>query len=86
MLTEFLTHIEQNALTYAVAFARIAVFWQQVKTRLLSVPRSEINVYSVRSLVDYIRPEGSLLRYSCSTITRPTTEIPSYEIHDQLAA
>jgi hypothetical protein len=27
--------IEQNALTYAVAFARIAVFWQQVNSSSL---------------------------------------------------
>jgi len=54
----FLTAIEQNALIYWVVFARRSFFSSNRLTRLLSVPRGGINVYSVRSLVDYIRSEG----------------------------
>ena len=54
----FFSLIEQNALNYSVAFAKRDFFSSNRLTRLLSVPRNEINVYSVRSLVDYIRPEG----------------------------
>jgi hypothetical protein len=55
----FFAVIEQNALNYSVGFARRDSFYSNRLTRLLSIPRGGINVYSVRSLVDYIRPEVS---------------------------
>jgi hypothetical protein len=58
-----------NALKCWPVFVRRSFFSSNRLTRLLSVPRNEINVYSVRSLVDYIRPEG---QYDSSAFLRCT--------------
>jgi hypothetical protein len=64
--------IERNALNYSVVFAKKRFFSSNRLTRLLSVPRSGIKVYSVRSLVDYIRPEG---QYDSSTCFLRSTQL-----------
>src|SRR6266576_5489305 len=64
--------IEQNALNYSVVFVRRSFFSSNRLTRLLSVPRNEMNGYSVRSLVDYIRPEG---QYDSSTCFLRSTQL-----------
>jgi hypothetical protein len=61
-----------NVLKYPVVFAKRSFFSSNRLTRLLSVPRSEINVYSVRSLVDYIRSEG---QYDSSTCFLRSTQL-----------